>query len=187
VIFENEENGQLLNLKHILHVIQERVYLYKKRSLETKRAMKAYHRASIIPDSFRIQIMIEAEIAHIVYFIAEQSLVSFIENFSSKSEVKTTNLNTNFKNVLQEEFLAQMNKMDTIFSHLGNYNYSLLSKIPYTLHDDYQREIIAQYILAHTKELVSIIFKDIAIFDDVYAKKIIYNLKLFLSEKYSSL
>ena len=66
-------------------------------------------------------------------------------------------------------------------------DYGLLSKIPYTLHDDYQREIIAQFILAHTKELIQMIFKEIAIFDEDYSKKIISNLKLFLSEKYSYL
>ena len=181
---ETTPENILSNLGHILNILQERLYLYKKRSLETKRAMKAYHRAKITPEPFRVQIMIEAELLHSIYHIAFKSISSLIQNDSS-SLLKQVSKCNDFSDFLEQAFRNQVLKMTSLFSNFEHMDFFQLSKVPYTLHDDYQRKLVAKIIFNHTREIVEYIFKDVVILDRDYANQVIRNLQQFLLEKYS--
>ena len=62
---KKEDSTQIdSNLNHIILILEERIFLYKKRQLEIKRAVKAYHRADLVPSPLVIQNLLEATLSY---------------------------------------------------------------------------------------------------------------------------
>lgn len=162
----------LENLKHIYNVLEERIALYKKRQLETKRAMKSIHRLDMLPDPSVIHTMLEAEISYLINIVGLEALKITIEQFD------VTNAN-NWKKRLRKEFIIQLQDKNIFFEkqQLSQKQYSTLFEVVFSLDENFQRKEIASFIHEYTEELITHAFKIISILDDDYTRKVIENLK----------
>ncbi|NHJ04078.1 MAG: hypothetical protein EAX90_04600 [Candidatus Heimdallarchaeota archaeon] len=170
-------------LQHISKILEERVILYKKRSIETKRAIKAMHRANLQIDPLAFQIMLEAEIFYEIYLAGQKTIDEVI---SSENNLDLS--------VIPSQFLQRYYLMKIFVSHLKNSNNTLskikvesldtLLDVTFCLNEDFQRLIISKVIFHNLQMLIEIVFKKISIIDDEYKEKAIFAIQNYLKEKY---
>jgi hypothetical protein len=168
--------------KHISNVLLERVNLYEKRQLETKRAMKAMHRGDVKPDPLTIHYVLEA---HVNYYINKIG-VNIIENFL-KTQDFSISVNKNI-----ESYFSTSNELIDLFSKKLINSKSLpipdeftdeitiiLFEAVFSNSEDIQRLKISNYLKYSYKILIHEIFKKIVILDDKYTMSIIMDLEKF--------
>ncbi|MCK5182992.1 MAG: hypothetical protein KAJ76_03975 [Candidatus Heimdallarchaeota archaeon] len=163
-----DKEQELGNLTHIRSVLEERTIWYKKRQLETKRAMKAMHRLNTLPEPIETQTMLEAEISYAINKTGIEALTIIINQFDE--------LNTSItKSHLRREFIKQLQEADELFAkeQLSEIQYSALFDVVFSLDENYQRTIIANFILDFGKQLIIKIFKNIVILDETYTVEVI--------------
>ncbi|NPE07650.1 MAG: hypothetical protein GNW80_05170 [Asgard group archaeon] len=167
----NDKEKEFRNLEHIFYVLEERTIWYKKRQLETKRAMKSIHRLDILPDPSKTQTMLEAEISYIINNAGLEALKIIIEQFT----VLDAN---NWKERLRKEFIILLQDKCIFFEkkQLSQKQFSTLFEVVFSLDENCQRKEIANFIRENAEELVTQVFKNIVILDDVYAQKVIKDL-----------
>lgn len=164
----NDKEKDLENFKHIYNVLEERAAWYKKRQLETKRAMKSMHRLNTLPDPANTHTMLEAEINYTLNRTGINALKIIINQFKE--------LNTGFtKDQLRREFVKQLHEIDEIYTdqQFSETQYTTLFEVVFSLDENYQRTEIANFILDFAEQLISKIFKNIVILDDVYTTEVI--------------
>lgn len=165
----------LEDLKHICNVLEERIAWYKKRQLQTKRAVKSIHRLDLLPDPSVTQTMLEAEISYLINIAGFKAMKITIE------QITVMNAN-NWKERLRKEFILQIQDKNIFFEkqRLSQRQYSTLFEVVFSLDENYQRKEIANFIHEYTVELITYVFKNILIFDDDYAQKVIDDLNDYL-------
>jgi hypothetical protein len=174
ILFVDKEKD-IENLNHIHNVLEERTLWYKKRQLETKRAMKSLHRLNTLPKPTVTQTMLEAEINYTINKAGVKTLTIIINQFDA--------LNTSIiKSHLQREFIKQLQEADKLFAkeYLSEIQYLELFEVVFSLNEDYQRSTIANFILNYIERLINKIFKDITILDDFFTKEVVKDLKEYL-------
>ncbi len=171
-------NSNLEQLLHISNILEERIALYKKRQLETKRAIKAMHRANIVPDPFRIQIMLEAGISYEINFIGKKALDNQIQKLNNKTIAELSK-------PLKKEFFTQIKQNKLVIKQINpsKERILLLVDVVFSLDENFQRKEIAKFILQYSEQLVKSIFKEMAIFDQPFTNQVIENLNSFLEAK----
>lgn len=174
----NDKEEDLENLKHIYNVLEERIDLYKKRQLETKRAVKSMHRLDVLPEPSAIQTMLEAGISYLINIIGLEALKITIEQFN------VMNAN-NWKEQLRKDFIIQLQDKNIFFEkqQLSQKQYSTLFEVVFSLDENFQRKEIANFIHEYTEELITHTFKIISIFDDDYTRKVIDDMTNYLRNK----
>jgi len=174
----NDKEKEIRNLEHIYNVLEERTIWYKKRQLETKRAMKSIHRLNTLPDPTETHTMLEAEISYTLNRTGINALKIIINQFKE--------LNSGFtKELLRKEFIKQLHEIDEIFAEqqISEKQYTSLFEVVFSLDEDYQRTIIANFILDFAEQLINKIFKNIVILDEVYTAEIIESVRNYLRKK----
>ena len=174
-----DKEQELGNLIHIRNVLEERTIWYKKRQLETKRAMKSIHRLNTLPEPIETQTMLEAEIVYAINKTGIEALTIIINQFDE--------LNTSItKSHLRREFIKQLQEADELFvkEQLSEIQYSALFDVVFSLDEDYQRTIIANFILDFGKQLIFKIFKNIVILDETYTVEVIDGLIKHMQKKH---
>ncbi|MGC9778829.1 MAG: hypothetical protein HZR80_06260 [Candidatus Heimdallarchaeota archaeon] len=173
-----KDNNNLEQLLHIANILEERIALYKKRQLETKRAIKAMHRANIVPDPFRMQIMLEAGISYEINFIGKKALDNLIQKLNKETKAELSEL-------LKKEFFTHINQDKLVIKQINPSKERILPLVDvvFSLDENFQRKEIAKFILQYSEQLVKSIFKEIAIFDQPFTKQVIDNLNSFLEAK----
>ncbi|MHA1531376.1 MAG: hypothetical protein ACTSR6_05185 [Candidatus Heimdallarchaeota archaeon] len=174
----NDKEKEIRNLEHIYNVLEERTFWYKKRQLETKRAMKSIHRLNTLPDPTETHTMLEAEISYTLNRTGINALKIIINQFKE--------LNSGFtKELLRKEFIKQLHEIDEIFAEqqISEKQYASLFEVVFSLDEDYQRTIIANFILDFAEQLINKIFKNIVILDEVYTAEIIESVRNYLRKK----
>ena len=174
----NDKEKEIRNLEHIYNVLEERTIWYKKRQLETKRAMKSNHRLNTLPDPTETHTMLEAEISYTLNRTGINALKIIINQFKE--------LNSGFtKELLRKEFIKQLHEIDEIFAdqQISEKQYTSLFEVVFSLDEDYQRTIIANFILDFAEQLINKIFKNIVILDEVYTAEIIESMRNYLRKK----
>ncbi|MCE7746450.1 MAG: hypothetical protein GPJ52_15080 [Candidatus Heimdallarchaeota archaeon] len=174
----NDKEKEIRNLEHIYNVLEERTIWYKKRQLETKRAMKSIHRLNTLPDPTETHTMLEAEISYTLNRTGINALKILINQFKE--------LNSGFtKELLRKEFIKQLHEIDEIFAdqQISEKQYTSLFEVVFSLDEDYQRTIIANFILDFAEQLINKIFKNIVILDEVYTAEIIESVRNYLRKK----
>lgn len=166
-------------VQHIINVIEERVLLYDKRRIETRRALKAMQRAQILPEPYQVFIILEAEIICYLNQAAKKALMEISASISSKKSITLKNFNTLFKRKLSETNFSRFDLQ------LKAKDISEFRKIIFSLNDDYQKEKIAMFLLIYNKKILERIFQELVIFDEGYVKKVIKEQKKYLKEKKS--
>ncbi len=171
----NEKENDLENLKHIYKVLEERIAWYKKRQLETKRAMKSIHRLDLLPDPSKTQTMLEAEISYMINIIGLEALKITIEQFTVLDVSK-------WKERLRKEFIILIQEKHSFFEkqQLSQKQFATLFEVVFSLDENCQRKEIANFIRENAVELITQVFKSIVILDDVYTQKVIDDLINFL-------
>jgi hypothetical protein len=180
----NNEN-LVEQFKHISNVLLERVVLYEKRQLETKRAVKAMHRGDIKPKPLVIHYMLEA---HVSYFINKFGIET-IDKFLNTHDF----LISDSRNL--ESYFSSSNEMLDFFSEnlinskslpiqdkIANEISSILFEAVFSYSEDIQRQKISKYLKYSHKNLISEIFKKITILDDEYTANIILDLEKFYAK-----
>lgn len=165
------KESEVANLKHIQNILEERIMWFKKRQLETKRAIKARHRLETLPHPTVTHTMLEAELCYNLNQIGLDALITIIE--------KVDDQNSSFsKTQLSEEFLRQIVEKEELFvkKQLSETQYLELFQVVFSLDEDYQRRAIAGFILDFADQLIREIFRNIAIFDDSYTNEVIASL-----------
>ncbi len=167
----NDKKKDLENLKHIYNVLEERIAWYKRRQLQTKRAMKSLHRLDMLPDPSETQTMLEAEISYIINIIGLEALKITIEQFTVLDASK-------WKERLKKEFIILIQDKRNFFEkqQLSQKQFSTLFEVVFSLDENCQRKEIANFIRENAIELIAQVFKNIVILDDVYAQKVIEDL-----------
>ena len=165
----------LKQLHHIADILDERISLYKKRGLETKRAMKAMHRANILPDPFRLQIMLEACISYEINMIGKKAL----EKTIAKLKIEKT---INFYKKIKDEFFNIFESNNLLLNRLNPSKEKMLPLIDvvFSLDENYQRNEITKFIVGFSDKLVKFVFNGIAIFDAQFIKTVVKDLNAFL-------
>ncbi|NHJ31825.1 MAG: hypothetical protein FK732_03085 [Asgard group archaeon] len=168
------------NLKHILTVLEERTLWYKKRQLETKRAMKSIHRLNILPEPLETRTMIEADISYAINLVGIKTLEIKIKQFDEQE--------TSFTKVqVRKEFVKQLFEIHELYStlQLSEKQSSELFDVVFSLDDDFQRTVLTKFIHKYAKQLITRVFKDIVILDELYTKEVIESLTNYLQKKSS--
>ena len=166
-----EKEQEFEKLKHVQNILEERVLWYKMRQLETKRAMKAKHRLNALPDPNETYTMLESELSYILNRIGFEAL-SITINKLARQDVSFT------KKQLSKEFTKQLLEQEELFANnqLSETQHSVLFEVVFSLDEDYQRTAIADFLLDFAEQLITKIFKNIAIFDDPYTLEVIASL-----------
>ena len=173
-----DKEQEFENLKHIRNVLEERTIWYRKRKLETKRAMKSMHRLNTLPEPAETQTMLEADISYTINKTGIKALTIIINQFD---ELKTSIT----KSHLRREFIKQLQEVDELFAkeRFSEIQYSALFDVVFSLDEDYQRTTIANFILDFGKQLIIRIFKNIVILDETYTMEVIDSLVKYLQKK----
>ncbi|NHK31361.1 MAG: hypothetical protein FK730_08420 [Asgard group archaeon] len=171
--------------RHITNVLLERVALYEKRQLETKRAIKAMHRGDIKLEPLTIHYMLEA---HVSYFINKIG-INTIEEFLNSQDFHISD----YRNL--ESFFTSSNELIDLFSEILINSQSLpmqdkyvdeitiiLFEAVFSYNEDIQRQKISKYLKYSHKNLIHEIFKKIVILDDKYTSSIILALENFYAK-----
>jgi hypothetical protein len=179
------EDNLVEQFKHISNVLLERVALYEKRQLETKRAIKAMHRGNIKPEPLVIHYMLEA---HVSYFINKFG-IDTIDKFLNTHDFlnsESRNLGTYFSssNELIDFFSENLfnSKSLPIQDKNANEIISILFKAVFSYSEDIQRQKVSKYLKYSHKNLIKEIFKKISILDDEYTTDIILDLEKFYAK-----
>lgn len=169
---------EIEKLKHIQNILEERIMWYKKRQLETKRAMKSMHRLDMLPNPSVTQTMLEAEISYLINITGLEALKITIE------QITVMNAN-NRKEQLRKEFIIQIKDKKFFLEkqRLSQRQYSTLFEVVFSLDENYQRKEIANFIHEYTEELITHAFKNISIFGDDYTQRVIDDLTDYLQNK----
>ena len=168
---------ELENLKHILSILKERTLWYKKRQLETKRAIKSMHRLNILPEPIESHTMLDAEINYIINLIGIKTLEEIIDEFKNLEPYK-------IKTHLRNEFKSQLSKNKEFFRNIliSEKQSTKLFEVVFSLNDDYQRATIKKILPEFTEQLITRIFKEIVILDEQYTKNVIKDLLEYLQK-----
>ncbi|MBK5112559.1 MAG: hypothetical protein KGD59_03170 [Candidatus Heimdallarchaeota archaeon] len=166
-----DKEQELAELKHIQNILEERVLWYKKRQLETKRAMKAKHRLSTLPDPVETYTMLEAELSYSINRIGFEVLCNVINRLAEQNSSFT-------KKQLSKEFIKQLLEKEELFvkEQLSEAQYSKLFDVVFSLDENYQRTVMADFVLDFAEQLITKIFRNIVIFDESYTKEVIERL-----------
>ncbi|HUU79342.1 MAG TPA: hypothetical protein VMX55_13435 [candidate division Zixibacteria bacterium] len=169
-------------LQHISNVLEERVILYKKRSIETKRAIKAMHRANLQIDPLAFQIMLEAEIYYEINFAGKKTIDEII---SSENNLGLSIIPSQFlqRNYLVKIFLNHIKNSNNTLSKIKVESLETIFDVVFSLNEDFQRLIIRKVIFYNLHMLIEIIFKNITIIDDEYKEKAIYAIQNYLKNR----
>lgn len=173
-------------LQHISNILNERVALYGKRQLETKRAIKAMHRGNIIPSSLILHNMLDAHVNFHINQNGLKTINAILEN--DKLSI------SGFSDL--EQFFSSSKKLIEIFS--DNLINSKLLPLPkeqtqkiiillfnavFNYNENIERQNVSFYLKYSYKILIQEIFRKIVILDDNYTTKIIQELKDYYASK----
>lgn len=169
-------------LQHISNVLHERIALYRKRQLETKRATKAMHRGNLIPNSLIIHNMLDAHVNYYVNLNGINTINEILE--TSNSYISSySDLESFFSSSVQLISLFSDKLINSKTLPIPN-NYaheitSLLFEAVFNYDENIQRQNISKYLKYSFKSLVQDIFKTIVILDDNFTSKIILALEIY--------
>ena len=175
------QNTSLVPLQHILNVIDERILLYRKRTVETKRAIKAMSRANLPIDPIAFQIMLEAEIIFATNLVGRE-LLQEVLNRNHKKQISYEEVML-LSEDLKKSFVKLIKKSQSILYYLDQKYLETLFDIILTLDADFERLIINEIIFYNLRTLIDIIFKEIVIFDSNYKENVIKIVKKFLKNQ----
>ena len=167
-------------ISHIVNILEERIFLYKKRRLEIKRYLKSVHRSGILPKSHSVFLLIIAEIQYLLnrstFFVLNNLLESIsegnhqvndqLENEQVVAYEELFSLLINdeyFEEKIKEHLKTEDSEIKSVL--LDEYSLKNFVKVVLSVDEEFQRKIIAKFAYQHSEELLSLILKKIAIFD----------------------
>lgn len=119
--------------------------------------------------------MLEAELNYIINQIGFDALLNIINRLKEPNASFT-------KKQLSEEFIKQLLENEELFvkESLSEVQYTALFEVVFSLDENCQRKEIANFIREYAEELITHVFKNIVILDDIYTQKVIEDLINYL-------
>ncbi|MBN1330071.1 MAG: hypothetical protein JXA54_11415 [Candidatus Heimdallarchaeota archaeon] len=169
------------HLQHIANVMYERVLLYEKRYREIRRAVKAKNRLGESLEPRTTFLMLEAEIQYTLNLAGYQTIKSIIMELNSNNKWLNFELLSRLEKDkdFREIFFKKITEIDSIIKRICIKKTDLVGLIEVVLNldEDFQRNIIGNFISNNIKYLVTIVFKDLVILDNDYTEQVIKNYK----------
>jgi len=171
---------------HFIKVLEEYILLYKKRQIEIKRAIKASHRAAILPHPRVLYNLLEANIGYLVASaclkaiqeIPDSSPIAF-EKFLAQS-VQSKNSNSQF-NQLFESFKSFIQKEGQLLSQLQlqDRHFHLLLTYALQVDEEQRKVVLEQFLSDFSSQIIKLVLNEIAIFDQHFINEIISSYQKF--------
>jgi len=175
----------LLEIQHIVNVLEERILLYAKRRVETKRAIKSMARARIIPKHSTAFVMLEADLSYMINVAGLNGLKSIAQLIKERKDLKSTSIDDIFEgnNQFKKSFVKELLSFREINSTQASIDdLETLIIIVYSLDENLQRKTISNFLRKYGSNLLKEIFNDLIVFDNHYIKSTIDELTDYLGE-----